>query len=187
MDEKTIAGEKVLFFDKVTSTMDIAAEISQQEKPVKVVVAKNQTKGRGRYGKKWYSPDGGLYFSIIEKEPGTRLLSEITSFSLIEMFEEFGITCKIKFPNDIIYKTKKISGILIEQKGKSYIIGVGININNKIDAEVKGISMKQILKKTMDNDEVLEKFLIRYKLNIERFKENKEFYLKRWSELLQNE
>ncbi len=184
MEEKFINGEKVYFFDELTSTMDLANELIAQNKNG-VVVAKKQTKGRGRYGRKWHSEEGGLYFSFIEKKGENEFLSEIVSFSIVKALLEYGIYCKIKFPNDIIYQSKKIAGILIEKKGEIYIIGIGINVNNKINEEIRGISMKEILKREIEIEKVLEKFLIQYKLNREEFQKNKKFYLKKWSDFLQ--
>ena len=184
MEEKFINGEKVYFFDELTSTMDLANKFITQNKNG-IVVAKKQTKGRGRYGRKWYSEEGGLYFSFIEKNGGNKFLSEIVSSSIVKTLQEYGINCKIKFPNDIIYKSKKIAGILIEKKGKIYIIGIGINVNNEINGEINGISMKEILKREVEIEKVLEKFLIQYKLNREGFQKNKKFYLKKWSDFLQ--
>ena len=184
MEEKFINGEKVYFFDELTSTMDLANKLITQNK-TGVVVAKKQTEGRGRYGRKWDSAEGGLYFSIIEETIKTEHLSEIISLSIVETIKEYGINCKIKFPNDIIYRNKKIAGILIEKKGEIYIIGIGINVNNYINEEINGISMKEILKREVKVEKVLEKFLIQYKLNREGFQKNKKFYLKKWSDFLQ--
>ena len=184
MEEKFINGEKVYIFDELTSTMDLADKLITQNK-TDVVVAKKQTKGRGRYGRKWYSEEGGLYFSFIEKNGRNDFLSEIVSFSIVKTLQEYRINCKIKFPNDIIYRNKKIAGILIEKKGEIYIIGIGINVNNYINEEINGISMKEILKREIKIEKVLEKFLIIYKLNREEFQKNKRFYLKKWSDFLQ--
>jgi len=74
---------------------------------------------------------------------------------------------------------------LIEKKGEIYIIGIGINVNNYINEEINGISMKKILKREIKIEEVLEKFLIKYKLNREDFQKNKKFYLKKWGDFLQ--
>ena len=101
MEEKFINGEKVYIFDELTSTMDLADKLITQNK-TDVVVAKKQTKGRGRYGRKWYSEEGGLYFSFIEKNGRNEFLSEIVSFSIVKTLQEYRINCKIKFPNDII-------------------------------------------------------------------------------------
>ena len=184
MEEKFINGEKVYFFDELTSTMDLANELIKQNKNG-VIVAKKQTEGRGRYGRKWYSEEGGLYFSFIEKNGENEFLSETVSFSIVKTLLEYGINCKIKFPNDIIYKSKKIAGILIEKKEEIYIIGIGINVNNYINEEINGISMKEILKREVKVEKVLEKFLIQYKLNREEFQKNKKIYLKKWSDFLQ--
>ncbi len=182
MVEKIIAGEKVYFYYEVSSTMDIAKKLLKDGKKG-IIVAQKQTKGRGRYGKYWLSDEGGLYFSmIIEKNVVSDFLSEIISISLVETIKTFGIICKIKFPNDIIYKGKKVSGILIERDNNKYIAGIGVNINNKIDNF--GISMREILKKEININNFLENFLNIFKATEKKFFENKENCLKKWSEFL---
>ncbi|MGC8977202.1 MAG: biotin--[acetyl-CoA-carboxylase] ligase [Candidatus Ratteibacteria bacterium] len=174
----------LLRFDKVSSTMDIAKKfISEYEKFI--VIAKEQTHGRGRYGRKWLSPEGGLYLSFtLKKNEITDFLSEIISLSLIETFKKLGIkNCKIKFPNDIIINNKKISGILIEKSGDFYIVGVGINVKKKVEFE-NYITVEDILKKTIRPDDVLLEFIDNFEKVSELFKKNKEIGLKKWSEFL---
>jgi len=183
MVEKIISGEKVYFFDEVDSTMSIANEFIKEGKKG-IIVASIQKQGKGRYGRKWISEKGGLYFSIIE-DLDCEFLSEIATVSLIETLMEFGINCKIKFPNDIIYRSKKISGILIEKKGNKYILGIGVNINNKIDKEnIKGITLKEILKKEVNINEFLTKFLVNYNNIKKGFLVDKKNYLKKWGDYL---
>lgn len=98
-----------------------------------VVVAESQSRGRGKPGTSWYSPPGGLYFSVILKprknppdlSPITRLAAEAVVKALS------GLNPQIKPPNDILIDGKKACGILTEKIGESLIIGIGLNVDMK--------------------------------------------------------
>ncbi|MCM8772004.1 MAG: biotin--[acetyl-CoA-carboxylase] ligase [Candidatus Omnitrophica bacterium] len=176
---------KVIKFEKVTSTMDIAKRFLKEGNII--ILAEEQTEGRGRYGRKWISPRGGLYFSfVIEKGFETDYLSEITALSLIDTFKNFGIKdCKIKFPNDIIINEKKIAGILIEKIDNFYIVGVGVNVKeNKELRNLNCITMEEILRKKIEVEEVFSNFIKNFEKIKKIFKENFEYGLKIWSENL---
>ncbi|MCM8777668.1 MAG: biotin--[acetyl-CoA-carboxylase] ligase [Candidatus Omnitrophica bacterium] len=188
IEEKTceeMEGIPVYFFGSIISTMDVAEDFLRKGK-TGIVVAEEQVAGRGRYGRKWFSPPGGLYLSWILKEESLYplFLSEIISLSVVETLRDFGIDCRIKLPNDIITGGKKIAGILIVKKDKWYITGIGINVNNPVEDIGQQVSIKDITGKEADNKKVLEQFIkvfLQYR---------KEFYtdssrpLKQWSEYL---
>jgi BirA family biotin operon repressor/biotin-[acetyl-CoA-carboxylase] ligase len=104
-----------------------------------VVVADAQTKGRGRGGRKWESPKGGLWFSIILRPdaPSLRLplLQFLASNAARQALEdETGLSVKLKWPNDLLLGNAKVGGILIESKSLGdrvsfAILGIGLNIN----------------------------------------------------------
>jgi BirA family biotin operon repressor/biotin-[acetyl-CoA-carboxylase] ligase len=172
-----IDGYPIYKFKKVNSTMDIAEKFINENK-MGIIVAEEQTEGRGRYGRKWYSPKGGLYFSFqIKKNNLTDFLSEIVALSLIDTMKEFGLTCKIKFPNDIIINEKKICGILIERKGDFYIVGIGINIK-KIKGEY--ISMEELTEKNVEIYDVLDRFIWNFEKECEIFEKNFDKGIKNW-------
>ena len=129
---------KKYFFNSVTSTNDIAIKKIRQKIISGIVIAKKQTRGRGRYGNKWISMKNNLFMSIFFKLNNNINLHKLTyncckivRKSLMEL-----INCKItiKKPNDLMIKKKKICGILQEtlfyKNNKYVIIGVGINIDN---------------------------------------------------------
>jgi birA, biotin-[acetyl-CoA-carboxylase] ligase region len=168
-------------FKKVKSTMDIAKNFINDNK-LGIIVAEEQTEGRGRYGRKWYSQKGGLYFSFqIKKNKLTDFLSEIVALSLIDTMKDFGLTCKIKFPNDIIINEKKICGILIERKDEFYIVGIGINIK-KIKGEY--ISMEELTEKNVEIYDVLDRFIWNFEKECEIFEKNFDKGIKNWCENL---
>ena len=104
-----------------------------------MVVADVQTKGKGRGGKKWESPKGGLWFSIVLRPdisgPRLPLLQFLAAIATRQALEnETGIRVKLKWPNDLVLGNTKLGGILIESKtlGDSVsfaILGIGLNIN----------------------------------------------------------
>jgi BirA family biotin operon repressor/biotin-[acetyl-CoA-carboxylase] ligase len=91
--------------------------------------------------------------------------------------KEFGLTCKIKFPNDIIINEKKICGILIERKGDFYIVGIGINIK-KIKGEY--ISMEELTEKNVEIYDVLDRFIWNFEKECEIFEKNFDKGIKNW-------
>ena len=130
-------GHNIITYEEVESTNNTAS--GKSFPPNTVVVADQQKHGKGRCGRKWFSPpDGNLYFSIIldhEKYNNLLEINYITCFALCESLNLF-LNCKIKWPNDILANYKKIAGILIDTKFSGskidkIIIGVGINIGSK--------------------------------------------------------
>ncbi|MGB9677647.1 MAG: biotin--[acetyl-CoA-carboxylase] ligase [Candidatus Ratteibacteria bacterium] len=181
-----IEGYPVYYYEKVTSTMDIAKNLVKEGKEG-IVVAEMQIEGRGRYGRKWLSPIGGLYFSfVLRKSKITDFLSEIISLSLVETMKNFGIeNCKIKFPNDIIINEKKICGILIEKIDNFYITGIGINVKkNKELKESQYICLEDIIEKDLEIRDVLNVFLKSFKKIKILSEKNLDLILKNWSENL---
>lgn len=184
---KVIEDEDIYWFGKVPSTMDIASELINIKKEG-IIVADEQTSGRGRYGKVWISLPGGLYFSWIMK-PEKKIsyfISQLISLSLIETMSNFKIICSIKLPNDIIYNKKKLSGILIEKKDIFYNVGIGINLDNQITDPEKETSISLILKNgdSISKEEVLREFILRVKENQKKILEDADFSLKKWSSYL---
>ena len=91
------------------------------------ILALQQTRGKGRAGRVWESPPGGLYLSIIS--PSHSLLPFIAGISVIQTIG-LDNRLRLKWPNDIILDGKKVGGILCEDDDKSAVVGIGINMNN---------------------------------------------------------
>ena len=120
----------------MTSTQDKAKEFSKKGLSDIVVVADAQTRGKGRFNRKWHSGKNGLWMSILLKARNTEKLQYITFIAAISVVEAIKKTSKlrtkIKWPNDIIYKKKKLGGILTEGifgKNNFMVVGIGLNVN----------------------------------------------------------
>ncbi len=129
-------------FEEVTSTNEVAKELLLTNGVQDlIVVAETQTQGMGRYNRTWYSPRGGLYFSIaFETEIDSEVLpalSLIASTSIVSVIRHmFSVPISIKWPNDLIVDDLKVGGILSELVSTEHnhvIIGIGLNIHNTID------------------------------------------------------
>ncbi len=129
-----------VYLEKVDSTNKWAKESINSLENLTVVYTYNQTSGRGRLDRKWnYMGEGNIYASIVLKYHGTmrEVYSNLTQYLclvLAEVFEEYGVYAKIKWPNDLRVNGKKICGILAEGVN----IGVGVNDGAGVNAEGNG-------------------------------------------------
>ena len=118
---------KKYFFDEVINTQEIAHK-KYVDKPV-LIVAKRQTKGRGRKGNEWINSDQALACSFAFKRESKKieesLLPLIASYEFSELLPDLNIS--LKWPNDLIYKEKKIAGLLIEKYDQLFVVGLGVN------------------------------------------------------------
>ena len=137
-----IIGRKIYYFHTIDSTQNYALKLSQKpHENGSVVIAERQTRGRGRLNRKWISPKGGIWLSILLKPnfdlSQTSLFPMITSLALsISIEKTLKIKPELKWPNDVTINGKKVAGILIDVAVESnkidYIIfGVGINFRIK--------------------------------------------------------
>lgn len=145
-------GKKVYYFDSIDSTQNQAMKMALDADDGTVIIAEKQTSGKGRQGRKWVSPKGGIWLSIILHPKFD--ISVITLFPLASALalsnaieKTLDIKSELKWPNDITIKGKKVAGMLVDaslesNKIEKLILGVGINF----DVEVKQI--EKILKDT---------------------------------------
>lgn len=121
----------ICVFRTINSTSTYARE-NFDGKPL-LVCAKTQTKGRGRQGKSFFSPNGGLYFSVALPEAyNFTHLTAICGVSVCKAIEKLtDIQPEIKWVNDIYINNKKVCGILVEKVNGGVIIGIGINIRHQ--------------------------------------------------------
>jgi BirA family biotin operon repressor/biotin-[acetyl-CoA-carboxylase] ligase len=171
---------KIHRFDSLGSTNEKLKELALQGTAEgTIVVAKQQTRGRGRLGRSWNSPEGGLYLSVLLYPLVTKRITDLpflvgvaVAQALQELLPKI-VEVSLKWPNDVLADRKKIAGILSEafedEKFFGAVVGVGINVNtasHELQAfqtnPFKATSMSQFLEGTnTDVEAVLEIFKIK--------------------------
>ena len=166
-------GEETLVFSKLERTFPVLFELTKSS-PSKangrIVVARTLSQAKGRFGRKWFAEEGGLWlgFSVFDEflEATKCFLPLAVANSVFRACTEFGvISARIKWINDIHIDGKKLAGILIEKKEDWFLCGIGINVNNRIPRGIPGTSFKEVLKREVSCEEVLSsliKWLRRY-------------------------
>ena len=140
---KTV-GKRVYYFEEIDSTQNFAEQIALDEKENgTIVVAEKQTAGKGRLDRKWTSPKGGIWFSLIihpKFDVSTSTLVPIAgAVALAKAIKNtLNIDVSVKWPNDITLNGKKVAGMLVDASFQAnnidYLI-LGIGINFDIDAK----------------------------------------------------
>ncbi len=133
-------GRKIIVYNSTSSTNDIAAEYAKDKKNHGLVIlAEEQTAGRGRAGTKWYSTRAdSILCSIVltDTKCSADLLSLTCAVAVADGLGKIGRSpAKLKWPNDIILNGKKVAGLMFESKinnaRSAYIFGVGINCHQR--------------------------------------------------------
>jgi BirA family transcriptional regulator, biotin operon repressor / biotin---[acetyl-CoA-carboxylase] ligase len=136
-------GNDIIFFNTISSTNDVALELAADGgHEGAIVIADEQTAGRGRHGRNWFSPRGsGLYVSIVLRPAGARvdpqratsLLTLAAGLALAEAIEAAtGLHADIKWPNDLLVARRKLAGILAESASSDLgriVLGFGLNVD----------------------------------------------------------
>jgi BirA family transcriptional regulator, biotin operon repressor / biotin---[acetyl-CoA-carboxylase] ligase len=147
-----IIGKQAYYFDSIDSTQNQALKMAQDvANDGTVIVAAEQTGGKGRDGRKWISPKGGIWISIILYPKFdisiTTLFPIASSLALAIAIEKvFSIKPELKWPNDLTIKGKKVAGMLVDvalesNKIENLVLGVGINFDvnvKQIEKALKG-------------------------------------------------
>src|SRR5581483_3651874 len=149
-----IIGRDIRVFEQTTSTNDVIEKLARDGvKEGVVVFAESQTKGRGRLGRKWISPNRkGLWFSILlrpDMRPQETTQLTVASATALRraIVSETKLQPEIKWPNDILIGGKKVAGILTElsaelDKVRHVILGIGVDVN--LDAAELSADLKKI-------------------------------------------
>jgi len=175
-----VIGQQAYYFDSIESTQIQALKmIKDENKNGTIIVAAEQTGGKGRIGRKWISPKGGLWFSIIlypKFDISITTLFPIASALALSIAIEktFEIKPELKWPNDLTIKGKKIAGMLVDvslesNKIESLVLGTGINFDvnvKEIEKTLKkipnfyGLASLSEQKKKIKPIELIQSFLI---------------------------
>ena len=139
--ETRFIGQRVIYHPRVTSTNELAKQEAQRGAvDGTVVIAAEQTAGKGRLKRVWLSPKGSVALSII-LYPGVVYLPSlimVASLAVAHSIEAVtGLKPQLKWPNDVLVNGRKVSGILIENSVRGNIvdyaiIGIGVNVNLRL-------------------------------------------------------
>lgn len=171
LDHKNkLIGKEIRKYKKISSTQDLALFLINNSKERGdsycnglVIISDEQTAGKGRAERKWVSNTGGLWFSVMVIKPNIPAsnINHIQMLSATSVCETINLlthlNAKIKWPNDILIKSKKVAGILVDVgiKGSKIdylVIGIGINVNSDSNT-----TRKELQKNRQDYDENIKK------------------------------
>ena len=175
---------KFLKFNEIDSTNNYMKENVSSFENYDIVSAKVQTAGRGRRGNSWLSPEGMALFSFLLRPERSLSMVEATKLPFIAGISTLNALKKIKdgaysfkWTNDVFFNSKKLCGILIERVKNDFVVGIGINVANKVPDDIKNIAISMESDYNIDKLilKVVEEFSVYYK----RFSEEK------WSEIVE--
>jgi len=168
-------------FDELQSTNDLAISLVKNRNIFanEIILANQQSKGRGRYNRQWISEIGNLYFSLVldgkiaNKNLGLNQISTLSlvanialnlTIKTISQAQNIEINIANKWPNDLLIENKKVAGILLENiiinnNCEFIILGIGVNINNNPQNTLFQATNLQQLKITTNAKILLENFL----------------------------
>lgn len=160
------------YFDRIESTQTRALQfLPKNGEGAVLILAEVQTKGMGREGRPWSSGAGGLWFTLALPLKNLTLaqaapFSTVAALQVAESLRAVNnLQCDIKWPNDILYDGKKLSGILLTTVNKNknpwMLIGVGVNVNNQLPQDLTSIatSIAFIRKQSQGRSRLLEAVL----------------------------
>jgi len=162
---------KIKNFKEISSTNQKAKELALSgAAPWLVVVAEKQIAGHGKEKVPWFSPKGGLYFSIIlpkSKIEDLQTLTVLAAFIIARTIKDnFSLETLIKLPNDVLLNRKKVAGVLTENiiggDVKLSVIGIGLNTNIEEfpkDLENSATSLKIELGKRISNIKLIKQIV----------------------------
>lgn len=149
--------------DSIESTNDFFKANYALFKDKDCLVAKKQTKGRGRYNRVWTSSDDVLFSILFKKKHNNTIIAPM---AVCLALRDIGINAGIKWPNDVYVDFKKICGILIEDEYKldfeASIVGIGLNMYSKESLDVPGV----LDYATIGNDQLIDLILNHYDILI---------------------
>lgn len=169
--QTNLIGKTVHNFSEVASTNDLAKEMAViGAREGTILIAATQTHGKGRLGRTWVSPSGGIWLSTILRPklnsneiPKLTLMTSLAVASAIGQL--FDLKSEVKWPNDVLVNARKICGILTEANTRNdvtnfAVVGIGINANIELDTLPKQVrenatSLKHELKREIDRERLL--------------------------------
>ncbi len=186
MSEDLIPGEllsrlasmgRVYLLDTVGSTNEYAFTLAERKEPA-IVIARRQTKGRGRFRRHWFADDDSLIFSVLFfpsagfTSPAS--VTQIAGLALGKAIEDVVGTNEpralLRWPNDVMIKGKKVAGILCEKRKDALVVGVGVNVNQEKLPESlpEAGSLFLVYGKKVERFSILDLFLPEFFTTLER-------------------
>lgn len=178
-------GQRVHYFDITNSTQDEARHLAEDGAPEgTLVLAEEQRTPRGRLGRSYFSPRGGLWFSLLLRPH--RSLDAVTSLSLLAAVglhqgieDVTGLRPTVRWPNDLLIEGRKVAGILVELASEQdvlryVIVGIGLNVNlekKDFPPELRtiAVSLKETLTTEVARVPLLQRILERTESLYDRF------------------
>ena len=170
-------GNRIYYFNTIDTTQNFAMNIaSKKNEDGSVVISKKQTGGKGRMNRKWKSPVGGIWMSIIIHPKFdityATLVPIATSLAICIAIEKtLKINTKLKWPNDVTVKGKKVAGVLINasmisNQIENMVLGIGINfkinpdeLKNSIKKTPNFYGVATLVKKNQSMSPLVKQFL----------------------------
>jgi BirA family transcriptional regulator, biotin operon repressor / biotin---[acetyl-CoA-carboxylase] ligase len=128
-----LPGREIKYHSTLDSTMHEAARLATASAPSgTAVIAEQQSAGIGRYHRPWHSEAGsGLYLSLVLRIPINPLITMALGLATMDAIQKTtGITCDLRWPNDVLIEDRKVAGILTHVEGNAVIAGIGVNVNH---------------------------------------------------------
>jgi len=179
---------QVRYFPQIASTNDLALTLLNQNAPNgTIVVADEQTKGRGRLGRTWFAPPGtSLLFTVIMRLPQSSLsrLTMLGGLAVCETLQQMGIEqVGIKWANDVQIRGRKVAGVLPEAAWEGSrltgaILGIGVNVSvdfSESPFRDTAISLQDAIETPIDRLDLLKRILARLDAWVDRLESDSLF------------
>lgn len=159
MDEADLAGDHpyaVEHHDCLDSTNERATDLARRGDRDVAVVADEQTAGRGRRGREWVGPPGGVYVSVVvdpRLAPGEYpLVTLAAGVAVVRAVDSVtDLDARVKWPNDVLLDGRKLAGVLTERVDDALVVGVGVNANLDPDALPAGATSLRAARQEQDD------------------------------------
>jgi BirA family biotin operon repressor/biotin-[acetyl-CoA-carboxylase] ligase len=197
-----VLGKRLIVFNRITSTNDFLKRLARRGAEAgTLVLADQQTAGRGRLGRSWQSPPNvGLWLSfLVRPELPLERIGALPLTIAVVVAESLSAICgeifSVKWPNDILWRQRKICGILCEAQiapmenspqQNDIVAGIGINVNQQTkdfspEWRTRAVSLAMLAERPFDRQKVFIELVQRLDKNLfENLRENIPFLLSRW-------
>jgi BirA family biotin operon repressor/biotin-[acetyl-CoA-carboxylase] ligase len=172
-------GRPFFYFEETTSTQEEAkSRAARGLEAGALFIAGRQTAGRGRLGRTWESPAGGLWYSLVLRpEMPPAAVPSLTLVAALDwaltLQDATGLDAKVKWPNDVWVGKRKVAGILTEMSSEAdrvhwVVLGVGLNVNNAPPAGTlaPAASLKSLTGRAWSRQDLLAAWLKRFRTSL---------------------